>query len=65
MVEKESVEQIFISYLDDDETKKDQWVILVSKDSYCVNFRFKDSIDVISIPWARVFKIKEKGESNG
>jgi len=56
----------FISYLDDDGTTKNQHIIIISKDDFCVEFKFdKDDIQTISIPWHRVLKIKEKGDENG
>lgn len=65
MVEKKIVEKDFISYLDDDNTTKNQWVIIIKKDEYGVEFKFNsEEIQTIFIPWLRVLKIKQKGDKD-
>jgi len=63
MVEKiKSVGEVeFISYLDDDDTIKNQKVIILKKDISGVTFRFPNNeIDTIFIPISRVLKVKGK-----
>lgn len=64
MEEKKIVDKYelsFISYLDDDNKKKDQWVIILEKGEFGVKFKFKDTEDNVFLPWYRVLKIKERG----
>jgi len=50
----------FISYLDDDSLKKDQYVIILNKDVNGVTFKFNvDETKTIFIPFFRILKIKE------
>lgn len=61
--EKKKVEdnvEIFLSYIDDDGTIKNKWVLLVSEDEHFLTFRFKDGLDEISIPFSKINKIKRK-----
>jgi hypothetical protein len=51
----------FVSYLDDDGEKKDQWVILTNEVVAGIEFHFEENPDSIFIPWSRVLKIKRKG----
>jgi uncharacterized protein (UPF0248 family) len=56
----------FISYLDDDGTVKNQYVIIIENSACGVKFKF-DSTDTksIFIPLHRVLKIKSTGEQDG
>ncbi len=56
-MEKKSV---FISYLDDDDRKKDVWVEIIEETSSYVTFR--DNDNVITIPFHRILKIKKVGQ---
>lgn len=61
MVDDKNVDVVFISYLDDDDVTKNQYVIIVNKDDFGVTFSFPDNKkNTIFIPWARILKIKEK-----
>jgi len=62
MVDKNFVDQKkFIAYLDDDGTQKNQWVIIISKDDFGIEFKYNlDEDQTIFIPWTRVLKIKGK-----
>ena len=64
MVDKELVDdKDFISYLDDDNSIKNQHVIIVKKTNSAVEFKFNsDDKKTISLPWHRVLKIKERGD---
>lgn len=64
MVDKNSnIEKDFISYLDDDDSVKNQHVIIIKKTDFGVKFKFNlDEDKTIFIPWHRVLKIKERGE---
>jgi len=48
----------FISYLDDKDNKREDWVDIISEDQNTVTFKYRD--DVITIPWHRVLKVKKK-----
>lgn len=67
MVDKDfNSEKDFISYLDDDDSIKNQHVIIIKKTDFGVKFKFNPNEDkTIFIPWHRVLKIKEKGSSSG
>jgi len=65
MVDKKKIvgEKDFISYLDDDGTKKDQYVIIQNKTEYGIYFKFEESdTQIIFMPMHRVFKTKEVGK---
>lgn len=55
MEEKKSV---FISYLDDDGTKKDVWCDILEETIQYVTFKYNN--EVITIPYHRILKIKKK-----
>jgi hypothetical protein len=52
---------VFISYLDDDNSKKDKYVEIIEKTVMYVTFRLQDKI--VTIPWVRVLKLKGEDES--
>lgn len=63
--DEKNIEKNFISYLDDDNEKKDQWVIIINKTDFGVEFKFNSNEEqTIFIPWSRVLKIKSRGEDN-
>ena len=50
----------FISYLDDDGTKKDQYVVIQKINEFGVYFKFDNSDEqIIFMPMHRVLKVKE------
>ena len=67
MVDKKNfVEKTFISYLDDDSSQKNQWVVILKENSLGVEFKFENNLDsTIFIPWSRVLKLKRKGGEDG
>lgn len=50
-------EKTFIAFLNDDNKKKEDWVIIKEKTNSYVSFEYQGKI--ITIPWHRVLKIKE------
>lgn len=54
----EAKRDVFISYLDDDNQKKDVWVIIIEETTSYVKFRHNE--DTITIPYHRILKIKKK-----
>jgi len=52
------MEKNFIAYIDDDGKKKEVWAEIVEKTLSYISFKFQS--DVITIPFHRVLKIKEK-----
>ncbi len=52
--------KIFISYLDDDNKKKDVWVEILEETNSYVTFKYND--DTITIPFHRILKIKRIGK---
>ena len=56
----EEKKNVFISYLDDDNQKKDVWVEIVEETSSYVTFKYNDNI--ITIPYHRILKIKRLKE---
>jgi len=55
----EFVKRVFMSYLDDDGTKFDGYVDLLKSDNSAF-IKFRTANNIVSIPVARVLKIKEK-----
>ena len=55
----EEKKNVFISYLDDDNKKKDVWVEIVEETSSYVTFKHNENI--ITIPYHRILKIKRIG----
>lgn len=55
----EAKKNIFISYLDDDDKKKDVWCEIIEETTSYVIFKFNE--DIITIPYHRILKIKRKG----
>lgn len=53
----------FIAFLDDDDQKKEDWVIIVEKNSSYVSFRYQNKI--VTIPWIRILKLKEVSDDRG
>lgn len=53
-------EKIFIAFLDDDDKKKEDWVVIKEKTISYITFTYQSKI--ITIPWHRVLKIKEVGD---
>lgn len=54
----------FISYLDDDDTKKDKYVIIIKENEIGIEFKFDEEAEqIIFIPWNRVLKIKRRGQN--
>jgi uncharacterized protein (UPF0248 family) len=58
----EEEKNVFISYLDDDGSKKDIWVASVEEQTNRISFIYNGQ--KILVPWHRVLKIKEQGEKN-
>ena len=50
-------EKSFISFHDDDDKKREDWVIVKEKTISYVSFEYKGKI--ITIPWNRILKLKE------
>lgn len=50
-------EKSFIAFLDDDNKKKEDWVIVKEKTTSYVSFEYQGKI--VTIPWHRVLKLKE------
>jgi len=53
-------DKTFIAFLDDDDKKREDWVIIKEKNSSYVSFEYMDKL--LSIPWHRILKIKEDKE---
>ncbi|MBD3262950.1 hypothetical protein GF374_01050 [Candidatus Woesearchaeota archaeon] len=65
MVEKTKTgEEDFISYLDDDNKIKNQWVIILKQENSGITFKFNNNEQQIFIPISRILKIKFKGNNN-
>lgn len=63
---KKIEEKDFISYLDDDNTPKNQYAFIVEENDRGVIFKFnKEDSQTIFIPWIRVLKIKKKEVQHG
>jgi len=56
---REGKREAFISYLDEYGSVKEHYIEIVSLDQFLIKFKTKDNI--ISLPLARVLKIKERG----
>lgn len=52
----------FISYLDDDDKKKNVWVEILEETSSYVTFKY--NLETITIPYHRILKIKRKGKKS-
>ena len=50
-------EKTFIAFLNDDDKKKEDWVIVEEKTLSYVSFWYQKKL--ITIPWHRVLKLKE------
>ncbi len=50
-------EKTFIAFLDDDNKKREDWVIVKEKTISYVSFEYQSKI--VTIPWQRVLKLKE------
>ena len=50
-------EKTFIAFLDDDNRKKEDWVIIKEKNISYVSFEYQGKL--VTIPWHRILKIKE------
>lgn len=48
----------FIAFLDDDNKKREDWVIIVEKNNSFVVFKYQGK--VVTIPWHRILKLKEE-----
>ena len=57
----EAKKTIFISYLDDDNKKKDCWVEILEETASYVVFKYNN--ETITIPYHRILKIKKKQNS--
>tara|TARA_Y100000034_G_scaffold34856_1_gene42788 strand:+ start:1185 stop:1367 length:183 start_codon:yes stop_codon:yes gene_type:complete len=55
----EEKKDVFISYFDDDDLKKDVWCEIVEETSQFITFVYND--ETITIPYHRILKIKRKG----
>jgi len=53
-------EKTFITFLNDDDQKKEYWVVIKEKNISYVSFEYNDKI--ITVPWHRVLKIKEPND---
>ncbi|MAG47905.1 hypothetical protein CL617_04830 [archaeon] len=59
MVDKNFVGDAFVSYKDDDDTIKNQYVVIIKKDEFGITFHFKNKPNKdIFLPWNRILKIK-------
>jgi hypothetical protein len=56
-MEENNNKKTFIAFLDDDGSKKEDWVTISEKTISYVEFIYKEKL--ISIPWIRILKIKE------
>ena len=51
----------FISYIDDDGLKKDQFIFIISETDTYVEFKFDlNDTQSIKIPWHKINKIKKR-----
>ena len=50
-------EKTFIAFLDDDNRKREDWVIIKEKNISWVSFYYQGKL--VTIPWHRILKIKE------
>ncbi len=50
-------DKTFIAFLDDDDRKREDWVIVKEKTISYVTFEYQNKI--VTIPWHRIFKLKE------
>lgn len=57
--ENEQMRRVFISYLDERNESRNGYVELIRLDQFLVRFKTTDG-NIITIPLARVLKIKEK-----
>lgn len=55
----EEKKNVFISYLDDDNKKKDIWCEIIEETPNYVTFRYNN--DIVTIPYHRILKIKKLG----
>lgn len=53
-------EKTFIAYTNDDDKKREDWVIVKDKTTSYVSFEYQGKI--ITIPWHRVLKLKENDD---
>jgi len=51
------VEKTFIAFLDDDDRKKEDWVIIKEFTLSYVSFIYQNKI--VTLPWHRILKVKE------
>ena len=50
-------EKTFIAFLDDDDRKREDWVVVKEKTISYVSFEYQGKL--VTIPWHRVLKLKE------
>lgn len=50
----------FIAFLDDDDKKREDWIIVLEKNEAFVSFEYQNKI--VTIPWHRILKLKEVGD---
>ncbi len=52
----------FIAFLDDDDKKREDWVVIVEKTDSYVSFEYQGKL--VTIPWHRILKLKEVGDGD-
>ena len=50
-------EKTFVAFLDDDNRKREDWVIVMEKNISYITFEYQGKL--VTIPWHRILKIKE------
>jgi len=56
--EDDKEKEIFLSYLDENDVKREGWVTLIHLDSSMI--KFKTNNNIITLPTARILKMKER-----
>ena len=59
-MEEKKEKNSFISFLDDDDKKREDWVEVLDKNLSYVSFKYKGKI--LNIPWHRILKLKERDD---
>ena len=50
-------DKAFIAFLDDDDHKREDWVVVIEKTTSYVSFEYQGKI--LTLPWHRILKLKE------
>ncbi len=59
-MEEKTIDKSFIAFLDDDDRKREDWVVVKEKNNSYISFEYKGKI--VSIPWHRILKLKESDD---